>query len=32
MTRVAVLQNPDHPAWNAYRRNQCKRVGEWASK
>jgi len=20
MTRVAVMQNPDHPAWNAYRR------------
>ena len=20
MTRVAVLQNPDHPAWNAYQR------------
>ena len=28
MTRVAVMQNPDHPAWNAYlRADQRDRVG-----
>ena len=32
MTRVAVMQNPDHPAWNAYLRAIGAIARAWASK
>ena len=32
ITRVAVLQNPDHPAWNAYLRAVGAVASVWASR